>query len=256
MPFKLQPAGLRTLWADYRGHCDGNIATKLYRGKLVETPKKIIYSVEGFCLFGGVTEEDLRKYEKNKNYSAIIKQIKFEAMCRKLDALINGEGCTRGLLFDLKMNHGMDGKRARDAEDWNITLKIDDGEEHRTARQHVKYEERAVTAAAVAPATGGEKGCALTPVPLSTGGEGCGEEQGIEQSEKRSEERNEGPVSETVMRGGSSAMAGAELVFGPTDGALINMDGTGNNGAGAGEECLPIDNIYEWKGRPRRVMWR
>ncbi len=253
MPFKLQPAGLRALWADYRNHCDGNIATKMYRGKLVEAPKKIIYSLEGFCLFGGVTEEDLRKYEKNKNYSAVIKQIKHEAMCRKLDALINGEGCTRGLLFDLKMNHGMDGKRPRDAEDWNITLKIDDDEEQHAARRHLKHEERAGTPAAVAPATGGE---VSNEARSEVQAKKAVEATGAGQNEARGEERIESPVIEAVVRGGPSAMAGAELVFGPTEGALMDAEITGNNGAGAGEECLPSDNIYEWKGRPRRVMWR
>jgi len=253
MPFKLQPAGLRALWADYRSHCDGNVATKLYRGKLVEVPKKIIYSLEGFCLFGGVTEEDLRKYEKNKNYRAVIKQMKFEAMCRKLDALINGEGCTRGLLFDLKINHGMDGKRPRDADDWNITLKIDDDEQQRTARRPEKHEERVCALAAVRPATGGE---ACEDEREEEHGEKPGEEPGEGQSEERGEGRIESPAIEAVVRGGPSAVAGTELVFGPSAGELIALDGSGNNGAGAGEECLPPENIYEWKGRPRRVMWR
>ncbi len=215
----------------------------------MEVPKKIIYSLEGFCLFGGVTEEDLRKYEKNKNYSAIIRQIKHEAMCRKLDALINGEGCTRGLLFDLKMNHGMDGKRQRDAEDWNITLKIDDGE---------------VPLNAQPPNTGGERGCALAAVKPSTGGEGCDEERseeqgekrieqpGAGQSEKRGEERQESFVSEMVVRGGPSAVAGTEQVFRPPGDELMALDSTGNNGA----DSRPPADVYEWKGLPRRVRWR
>ncbi len=253
MPFKLQPAGLRALWADYRGHCDGNIATKLYRGKLVETPKKIIYSLEGFCLFGGVTEQDLLKYEKNKNYRAIIKQMKFEAMCRKLDALINGEGCTRGLLFDLKMNHGMDGKRPRDAEDWNITLKIDDDEPPPAARRPAKREKRAVTPAAVAAAIE-EK--ARNEAPSVVKAEKALAAPTATQNEAPIEERIENPVITTVVRGGPSAMAGTELVPAPPEGALMDPEGNANDGAGAGEECLPIDNIYEWKGTPRRVMWR
>ncbi len=252
MPFKLQPAGLRALWADYRSYCDQHTCTKLYRGKLVEAPKKIIYSLEGFCLFAGVTEHDLLKYEKNKNYRAVIKQMKFEAMCRKLDALINGEGCTRGLLFDLKMNHGMDGKRPRYAEDWNITLKIDDDEPVNARRSN----------------TGGENGYALSAVAPAIEEKACNEAgsevscekpiatPGAGQNEARLEGRLESPVIEAVVRGGPSAMAGTELVLAPPEGALMDAETTGNNGAGAGEECLPIDNIYEWKGRPRRVMWR
>src|SRR5579885_3621796 len=117
MPFKLQPAGINALWADYRRHCDEHVDTKLYRGKLVPVPKKLVYSLEGFCLFASIAERDLQKYEKDKNYKRVIKQIRHEALCRKLDALINGEGCTRGLLFDLKMNHGMDGKHVKANED-------------------------------------------------------------------------------------------------------------------------------------------
>ncbi|HWB26167.1 MAG TPA: terminase small subunit, partial [Chitinophagaceae bacterium] len=124
MAYRLQPAGVQAKWAEYRKNCDENIATVRYRDKLVQVPKKIIYSLEGFCLFLDLSEDDLKKYENNKNYRAVFKKIRYQVMCRKMEALVNGEGNTRGLIFDLKVNHGIDPKQVREETDWKVTLNL------------------------------------------------------------------------------------------------------------------------------------
>ncbi|HWB27388.1 MAG TPA: terminase small subunit [Chitinophagaceae bacterium] len=124
MAYKLQPANMREKWEEYRRQCDENIETVRYRDKLIQVPKKIIYTLEGFCLFTGMGEDDLQKYENNKNYRALFKNIRYWVMCRKMHALVNGEGNTRGLVYDLKVNHGIDPKQARQEQDWQVTLNL------------------------------------------------------------------------------------------------------------------------------------
>ncbi|HWB26019.1 MAG TPA: terminase small subunit [Chitinophagaceae bacterium] len=124
MPYRLQPADVQAKFEEYRRQCDENIETVRYRDKLVQVPKKIIYSLEGFCLFLDMGDEELKKYEDNKNYRAIFKKIRYLVMCRKMQALVNGEGNTRGLVFDLKVNHGIDPKQAREEQDWKVTLNL------------------------------------------------------------------------------------------------------------------------------------
>ncbi|HWB25029.1 MAG TPA: terminase small subunit [Chitinophagaceae bacterium] len=124
MAYKLQPADMREKWEEYRRQCDENIETVRYRDKLIQVPKKIIYTLEGFCLFMGMGEDDLQKYENNKNYRALFKNIRYWVMCRKMHALVNGEGNTRGLVYDLKVNHGIDPKQVRQEQDWQVTLNL------------------------------------------------------------------------------------------------------------------------------------
>ncbi|HWB27159.1 MAG TPA: terminase small subunit [Chitinophagaceae bacterium] len=124
MPYKMQPADVQAKFEEYRRQCDDNIETVRYRDKLVQVPRKIIYTLEGFCLFAGIGEDDLEKFEKNKNYRVIFKNIRYMVMCRKMHALVNGEGNTRGLIFDLKVNHGIDPKQAREETGWKVTLNL------------------------------------------------------------------------------------------------------------------------------------
>jgi hypothetical protein len=124
MSYKLQPADVQEKWREYRLYCDANIATVKYRDKLVQVPKPIIYTLEGFCLFLDLSEEELTRFENNKNYKACFKKIRYQVMCRKMAALVNGEGNARALIFDLKVNHGIDPKQAREETDWKITLNL------------------------------------------------------------------------------------------------------------------------------------
>jgi hypothetical protein len=123
----MQPADVQAKWDEYRRQCDEHVATVRYRDKLLQVPQKIIYTLEGFCLLLDMSEEELKKYEDNKNYKAVFKKIRYQVMCRKMHALVNGEGNARALIYDLKVNHGIDPKQARQDEDWIITMDLNDG---------------------------------------------------------------------------------------------------------------------------------
>lgn len=126
MPYKLQPADVQEKWLAYCRQCDTYIEQQRYRNELLDIPKPIIYTVEGFCLFAGITQNELEKYERNKNFKTVLKNIRFAVLCRKLHALVNGEGSTTGLMFDLKANYGMHTAKTTKPQDWKITLNLDD----------------------------------------------------------------------------------------------------------------------------------
>jgi len=126
MPYKMQPAHLQEKWLAYCRQCNNHTEQQRYRNELVDIPKPVIYSMEGFCLFADITETDLEKYEGNKNYKVLIKNIRFAVLCRKLHALVNGEGSTTGLVFDLKANYGLHVSKTAKYDDWKITLNLDD----------------------------------------------------------------------------------------------------------------------------------
>jgi len=126
MPYKLSPAALQEKWLAYCRHCDEHTVTQRYRDTLVKVPKPVIYSVEGFCNFATIGEDELERYSNNKNYKGLVKDVRFWVLCRKVDALVNGEGSTTGLVFDLKVNYGFNPLKPRTDEDWNITLNLGD----------------------------------------------------------------------------------------------------------------------------------
>jgi len=126
MPYKMQPAHLQEKWLAYCRQCNNHTEQQRYRNELVDIPKPIIYSMEGFYLFAGITETDLERYEGNKNYKTLLKNIRFAVLCRKLHALVNGEGNTTGLVFDLKANYGLHASKTGKYDDWKITLNLDD----------------------------------------------------------------------------------------------------------------------------------
>ncbi|HWB27758.1 MAG TPA: terminase small subunit [Chitinophagaceae bacterium] len=201
MAYKLQPAGVQAKWAEYRKECDENIATVRYRDKLVQVPKKIIYSLEGFCLFWDLSEDDLKKYEGNKNYRAVFKKIRYQVMCRKMEALVNGEGNTRGLIFDLKVNHGIDPKQVREETDWKVTLNLnhDKSESESGSLEDRKSgsEERSKSESREDRKSGREEGCKSG----SPGDWKSGSEEGYksESREDRKSGREEGKEPESAL---------------------------------------------------------
>lgn len=139
MPYKMQPADLQEKWLAYCQQCNNHTVQQRYRNELVDVPKPVIYSMEGFCLFADITETELEKYEGNKNYKTVLKNIRFAVLCRKLHALVNGEGSAAGLVFDLKANYGMQVTKTGKQDDWKITLNLDNLN-HKAALQAGKKE--------------------------------------------------------------------------------------------------------------------
>jgi len=127
MAYKLQPAQLLERWQQYKKQCDEHTTEQRYRSEILTLKKPKIYLMEVFCCLVGLDEDDLGKLRKNRNYKKTIKQIEYAVLARKLDALVNGEGCASGLIFDLKANHGLHVKRANKAledQHWDITMNL------------------------------------------------------------------------------------------------------------------------------------
>ncbi len=127
MANKLKPAELKEKWLEYCKKCDELFIEKVrYRELLIEVPKRVIYCLDSFCCFAGIAQGDLDKWENDRHYAPLVKQVKYAVFARKLEALVNGEGSTSGLIFDLKCNYGLYPKKGdgRD-QDWDITLNLD-----------------------------------------------------------------------------------------------------------------------------------
>lgn len=109
-------------WNDYLSYCQNFTVSLLNnKGGVTEVPKPRIPTVGGFCNYIGITSEALENYEHREGYEAYfgtVKSIKDFIKGYKVDSLVNGEGNTTGLIFDLKVNYGMNEKTIIDA---NIT---------------------------------------------------------------------------------------------------------------------------------------
>ena len=129
MPYTLQSKTIKQKFTDYCKKCDAHTVTVRYRDQLIEVPKPKIYCFESFCCSIGIGEDELKEYEDNKNYKATFKDIRFAVLARKLEALVNGEGSTSGLIFDLKANYGIFPQKVKKEETgvMDITLNLGPG---------------------------------------------------------------------------------------------------------------------------------
>ena len=129
MPYTLQSKTIKQKFTDYCKKCDAHTVTVRYRDQLIEVPKPKIYCFESFCCSIGIGEDELKEYEDNKNYKATFKDIRFAVLARKLEALVNGEGSTSGLIFDLKANYGIFPQKVKKEENevMDITLNLGPG---------------------------------------------------------------------------------------------------------------------------------
>ncbi|HVX49700.1 MAG TPA: hypothetical protein VHB48_06055 [Chitinophagaceae bacterium] len=124
MAYKISPGKLKEKWKAFCAQCDEHIEPVRYRGTVVQLPKRLIYSIDSFCCFAGLEENDLAALERNKNYAATVRLIRYTVLARKLEALVNGEGSTSGLIFDLKCNYGLHPTKKEDTQDWHITMNL------------------------------------------------------------------------------------------------------------------------------------
>ena len=127
-------------------------------------PKRIIYSIDGFCSFAGMEEAGLQVLEANKNFRAAVRLIRYTILARKLEALVNGEGSTTGLIFDLKANYGLYPKRKGDvAQDWLVTLNLGKQALKKETEEEEKPAEENIAVESL-PAT--PEPAVVTPIPV------------------------------------------------------------------------------------------
>jgi hypothetical protein len=75
-------------------------------GKVVTTSAPRIPTIGGFARFLKLDPQTLLNYEAEGEYFGTIKGVKKFIELWKQDALVNGEGQTNALIFDMKVNYG------------------------------------------------------------------------------------------------------------------------------------------------------
>jgi hypothetical protein len=108
--YKLTPEELLQAWNQYVQKCDSALTYQVSAGQRISLPKPRVYTIEAFCVFADIDTDTLNEYGKLADYSATVKSIRNAIFARKQDALVNAEGSTVGLIFDMKANYGINDK--------------------------------------------------------------------------------------------------------------------------------------------------
>jgi hypothetical protein len=108
---KWEPRELMEEWGDYLEECRGaTIEHPTAKGEIVVVRRPRVPTLGGFWLRLSIGADTWGHYKSGKNYGSyhgIVKMIDGYILAAKLDALVNGEGSTTGLIFDLKANYGI-----------------------------------------------------------------------------------------------------------------------------------------------------
>jgi hypothetical protein len=117
-PRKVQsPTVMIESYLEYIDKCASHtVGTLNNKGTLTNVPKPIVPTVEGFAHSLGMMATSLWEYEEYPEFSDTLKSIKADITARKKIALLNGEGNTTGLIFDLKCNEGWRDKQVIEHE--------------------------------------------------------------------------------------------------------------------------------------------
>jgi len=107
-PIKIEtPEHLQTAFDEYIQSCDNATKEVLNnKGGLTTVPWPIIPTLGDFCYQLKIVTETLRLMEEKEEFFATIKTIKETIAQRKAYHLLQGNGNTTGIIFDLKCNHG------------------------------------------------------------------------------------------------------------------------------------------------------
>jgi hypothetical protein len=111
------PETLQAAFDEYIGHCKAFTKPVLSNsGKLVDVPTPRVPTVGEFCRFMHMDRNTLDEYNTRPEFSRTIKSIHEAIHDAKQIALLNGEGNTTGIIFDLKCNHGWKDKQTIEHE--------------------------------------------------------------------------------------------------------------------------------------------
>ena len=122
-------AELWNKFIDYLEYCD-NFAKEnaTSSGKVVRTINRRIPTIGMFLVNCGVSIDWITEHKDDPNFSETIKQIIKIILARKKDALLNDEGSTTGIIFDLKCNENWIDKTIIDhqsmGEKINVTFNL------------------------------------------------------------------------------------------------------------------------------------
>ena len=114
------PEEIQVKWNEYIDYCKNFTITLLNnKGGTTEVPKPRIPTLGEFISeWLDIHSSTWDLYKEREDFIGTIKKIEDVVKNKKIASLVNGEGNTTGLIFDLKVNYGMNEKTIIDA---NIT---------------------------------------------------------------------------------------------------------------------------------------
>lgn len=102
-------------WQNYKAWCESYVKYEVSAGKMVTVPTPRVYTLEEFQTWLGISHQAWNEYKHSKRFGDTVKKIEAEVFARKKAALVNAEGSTTGLIFDMKANYGINDKTVIDA---------------------------------------------------------------------------------------------------------------------------------------------
>jgi len=126
-PRAYSPEELEQEVQSYYQYClDFKIQQAVGSGAVVKVSKPRVPTMEGLINYLGITRECWSNYGQQADYSDIIKGHTEKIRAAKIDALMNGEGNSTGLIFELKAREGwVDKQTVQHEGEIKITLNLD-----------------------------------------------------------------------------------------------------------------------------------
>ena len=95
-------------------------------GAVIKVKKPRVTTMEGLYDFLDICKDTWSNYGQEKEYSDLIKKTTQKIRNRKIDAMMNGEGNTTALIFELKAREGwVDKQTVQHEGEVKITLNLD-----------------------------------------------------------------------------------------------------------------------------------
>lgn len=125
--YKFTVEEVEQAWQEYKVMCAAYVKYEVSAGKRIEIPAPRVYTLEAFQVYLGISHQAWSEYRSSKRFGEAVKKIEAEVFSRKKDALVNAEGSTTGLIFDMKANYGINDKTVIDAHiegGFDVTLNL------------------------------------------------------------------------------------------------------------------------------------
>lgn len=126
-PRAYSPEELEIAIGEYYAYCiEFKVQQAVGSGAVVKVLKPRVPTMEGLYNYLDITRECWSNYGQQTDYSDIIKKTTEKIRGAKIDALINGEGNSTGLIFELKAREGwVDKQTVQHEGEIKVTLNLD-----------------------------------------------------------------------------------------------------------------------------------
>lgn len=104
--YKFSPEDLREKFGEFKKEMDDHMAVEVSAGKAVSVKRPRIYSLKMFLAQLPLSRQAWSEYKARDEYKEVCDYIDEFVYARKEDAMLNGDGNTSGLIFDMKVNYG------------------------------------------------------------------------------------------------------------------------------------------------------